>query len=95
VPTTQAPGKVLIESGLYAATASELIERLRRVPPGTASVMLIGHNPALHTLVATLAHAEEKFPTGALATLTFTGTWSELGDAPAELTGFVRPRDLG
>jgi phosphohistidine phosphatase len=92
----RAAGQVKIESGLYGASVSELIERLRRVPPGTASVMLVGHNPALQTLVATLAQhqEEEKFPTGALATLTFTCAWSRLEPACAELTRLVRPRDL-
>lgn len=114
-PRTSA--EVQIEPALYTATASELIERLRRVPPGTSSVMLIGHNPALHTLVATLARPEDppppareqgasapdgrldavrdKFPTGALAALAFTGAWSQLRPGCAELSDFVRPRDLG
>jgi phosphohistidine phosphatase len=93
----RAAAEILIEPELYEANASELVERLRRVPPGTASVMLIGHNPSLQTLVATLARPrkEEKFPTGALATLTLTGAWSALEPAGAELTGLVRPRELG
>jgi phosphohistidine phosphatase len=100
------PGEVRIEPELYGATANELIERLRRVSPGTSSVMLLGHNPGLQALVSTLAAREspagagwldavgEKFPTGALATLTFTCAWSRLGPGGAELTGFVRPKDL-
>lgn len=104
------PAEVRIERNLYAASAAELIERLRRVPPATRSVMLIGHNPALQTLVCTLAEhegtrgqasaggllaaAQGKFPTGALATLALACRWRELGPGSAELTGFVRPRDL-
>jgi phosphohistidine phosphatase len=89
-------GEVLIEPELYGASSGALIERLRRVPRGTSSVMLIGHNPALHDLLATLAPGQEvaKFPTGALATLTFTCAWSQLGPSCAELSAFIRPRDL-
>jgi phosphohistidine phosphatase len=98
-------GQTLIEPQLYAATASDLIERLRRVPDPTASVMLIGHNPGLQMLVlglaagkategANLAAVSHKFPTAALATLELTGDWSELRPGGAVLSWFVRPKDL-
>ena len=38
---------VRLEDGLYAASAEELLERLRTVPEDVASVLLIGHNPGL------------------------------------------------
>ena len=60
--------------------------------------MLIGHNPAMEDLTVLLtdaaALAGEKFPTGALATLTFSGSWRQLGPGKAELESFVRPREL-
>ncbi len=96
----QPPGEVMIEPGLYGASASQLLERLRRVPDDFESVMLIGHNPALEDLTLTLARrgtelAGHKFPTGALATLTFSGPWHALAPEEATLTGFVKPRELG
>jgi phosphohistidine phosphatase len=101
-----APGCVtVIEPELYAANAATVLERLRGVPPATPSVMVVGHNPSLHVLVArlargdaanaTLAAVRQKFPTGAVATLSFACDWSELGSGRAELTAFVRPKDLG
>lgn len=60
----------------YAASAEELLERLRALPDTAGSAMIIGHNPGLQTLALTLASRgaelpklEQKFPTGALATL--------------------------
>jgi phosphohistidine phosphatase len=44
-----------IEVELYGASWRQLIERLRRVPAETASVMVIGHNPAMQMLVLRLA----------------------------------------
>jgi phosphohistidine phosphatase len=41
-----------------------------------------------------LAEVQRKFPTGALATLTFECEWSQLGPGCAKLAGFVRPRAL-
>ena len=35
-----------------------------------------------------------KFPTGALATLTFGGSWADLAPGTATLESFVVPRDL-
>jgi phosphohistidine phosphatase len=94
-------GAVRVERELYGASASQLLERLRRVPDETQSVMLIGHNPAVQELALELAadgdqlaDVERKFPTCALATLSLPGTWSELEAGAAELVAFVRPKDL-
>jgi phosphohistidine phosphatase len=95
-----APGRHLIEPGLYSATTHELLARLRHVPEDVESVMVIGHNPTMQTLVLSLASGRElsdvqaKFPTGALATLTFESCWSELSPGCARLTAFVRPKEL-
>src|SRR5690348_2022253 len=69
---------VRVEEGLYGASAQELLARLRRVPRGVESVMLIGHNPGMQDLALSLGRGggaiDEigvKFPTGALATLVF------------------------
>ena len=93
-------GEVSVEQELYGASADDLLDRLRRVPDGVESVMLIGHNPAMQDLALTLAgggaeQVERKFPTGALATLSFAGEWSELAPGGAELVAFVRPKQLG
>ena len=70
-----------LEAELYAASSDELLERIRVVPEAVASVMLIGHNPGLQDLAVVLASAgpkldqlKAKFPTAALATLTFPKT---------------------
>ncbi len=90
---------VEIEDGLYDASADELLARLRGVEDDVESVLLIGHNPAIQDLAATLAAApntlaERKYPTGGLAGLAFTGSWSRLQPGAAELLFFVIPRDL-
>jgi phosphohistidine phosphatase len=92
---------VRIEDAVYTATAGDLLDLLHRVAPGTESVMVIGHNPSLQELALTLAaggpeleRLSEKFPTAALATLTFAGDWEELARGGAKLTAFVTPREL-
>lgn len=93
--------EVRIESGLYEASAAGLLSRLQRLGEDVPSVMLIGHNPSMERLALDLATSgpelaalAEKYPTGALATLEFEGTWGALEPDAARLVGFVRPRDL-
>ncbi len=100
-------GEHVIEPELYGASCEDVLERLHRVPEAVQSVMLVGHNPALGALVLRLtddhdgsdgsgvAEVRRKFPTGALATLTFDGTWTELSPRSARLAAYVRPKSLG
>ena len=100
------PGELCVAPWLYGASGDELIEHLRALPDSAASVMVIGHNPGLQSLVLKLAadgdgqpdpelgEVARKFPNGALATLEFSGSWSQLARGCARLTGFVRPRSL-
>jgi phosphohistidine phosphatase len=99
-------GRHLIERELYDASTNDLVARLQRVPAEVETVMVIGHNPTMQSLVlrlaspgsdgagALLSDVQSKFPTGALATLTFGSSWSELGPGCARLTAFVRPKVL-
>jgi phosphohistidine phosphatase len=80
---------------LYAASEQTLLDLLRGVPAEIESVLVVGHNPGLEDLGTALSGtAQEKFPTGALATLSFEGTWDELEPGVCELVGFVVPREL-
>jgi phosphohistidine phosphatase len=92
---------VQIKPELYAATAADLLEALRKVPDEVESVMLIGHNPGIQDLALSLARdrpeiarVRGKFPTAALATLELTASWRELAPRTAELVSFVKPKEL-
>lgn len=93
--------EIQVEDELYAASADDLLARLRRVPAGVESVMMIGHAPALPELARRLAgggvareRIRGKFPTAALATLSFEGGWQALAPGASELVTFVKPREL-
>jgi phosphohistidine phosphatase len=98
----QLPAPVALEEELYAASARELLERVRRLPDGVASVLLIGHNPGLHELARTLVASgadrqrlEAKFPTAALATLVIAdASWKRLAPGDAVLTAYIAPKQL-
>jgi len=102
------PVEIQVEDELYGAPMGELLRRLRKVPAPTPSVMLIGHNPAIHELALALTspgtsrarsvdglkQLKVKFPTGAMASLALPGPWKDLGDEPADLLEFALPREL-
>jgi phosphohistidine phosphatase len=93
------PGELEIDDRLYGASPGELLQRLRQVPDDVGAVMLVGHNPAMRDLAIELLSGDGdqlvgKFPTGALATLTFTGSWRALAAQRAELIAFLKPREL-
>jgi phosphohistidine phosphatase len=90
---------VRVEDELYGAASEALLERLRALPEGVGSVLLIGHNPGLQDLAVTLvsrdadrARLVAKFPTAALATLALPSWRLDPGDA--ELVDYVVPKQL-
>ncbi|MGH2719285.1 MAG: SixA phosphatase family protein [Actinomycetota bacterium] len=92
--------QIEIEEELYGAGSGDVLRRLRKVAPDTGSVMVIGHNPAIQELAVMLARNPEdlvrlrdKYPTAALATLSFPGEWKNLGETAAVLEEFVVPRE--
>ena len=90
---------------LYLAAPSRLLEVVRRAPDSAASVMLVGHNPGMEHLAATLAGPRSKpkalaalhakFPTAALAEIEFeAASWRDVAPGTGRLRRFVRPKDL-
>ncbi len=90
---------------IYLASASTLLDVIHELPEGADSALLIGHNPGLEDLVLMLVpdragdllrdSVEEKFPTAALAVITFDIVdWHAVRSNGGTLVRFVRPRDL-
>jgi phosphohistidine phosphatase len=94
--------EVVIDAELYTFDAQPLLARVRSVPDGVASVMVVGHNSAIQDLAVTLARSGDrladlhaKYPTGALAELELDApSWSGIGPGDGALTRFVTPRSL-
>jgi phosphohistidine phosphatase len=86
---------IRLEEGLYGAGVDAVLGRLREVDDAIGSVLVVGHNPTLHGLALALtgrSDALERFPTGALASITFTTGWGELAEGGGELSGLFFPR---
>ncbi len=89
---------------IYDASAADLLDILQHRGGGARTVLLIGHNPGLQTLVlqlagsgdaAHLAFISEKFPTAALAILTFDSDyWRDISPGSGRLETFTAPKLL-
>lgn len=90
---------------IYLASAASLLDVVHELPAGAESALLIGHNPGLEDLILMLIpdragdalrdSVEEKFPTAALAVMTFDiADWQAVRADGGTLVRFTRPRDL-
>lgn len=87
---------------LYMAPDYRIIGRLRALPGDIQSVLLIGHNPGIEDAAIRLCgtgkeksldRMRKKYPTGALAMITFESV-EAIGEGAGCLEAFVRPKDL-
>jgi phosphohistidine phosphatase len=89
-------GEIELLRELYLAAPIAYIDAARQVDGDPARVLLVGHNPAVNTLVRELTSSDEVMPTAALARIELPVLrWSELDlEVEAELLGLWRPREL-
>ena len=104
----EASPEVQYEDALYLADWPKLLEAVRATPDAPSPLLMIGHNPGMEQLaMAMTAKAKssaaralanvmaEKFPTGALAVLSFRGeSWEDIKPGRGRLADFVRPKDI-
>ncbi|HQY98397.1 MAG TPA: histidine phosphatase family protein [Propionicimonas sp.] len=90
---------VRTSEAIYHAWAGELLGELHDLDESVHIALLIGHQPTLGDLIATLAkpsaltdRVSAKFPTAGLAVLTYRGAWKTLGAGKASLKRFEIPR---
>lgn len=88
---------------IYEGDAADLLALIKGRAAQANTLLLVGHNPALHELAASLSGAGSdadaatrmtaRFPTCALARFTLPD-WHTLEPGQAGLTDYVVPRDL-
>ena len=100
---------VSFERRVYQASAEQLLDLVRGVRSAVTTLLIVGHDPAMHQLALMLAgtaspagggaaaddlaRMRAKFPTAAVAVLELTGNWDQLGPGMAHLAAFVVPRE--
>jgi phosphohistidine phosphatase len=104
LPYLGGEGRVSIDPKLYDSGPSDYLGAIARSGNDASTLMVIGHNPAIHATAQLLIGDSEpglaadlaaKYPTGALAVIDFAQAgWSRLDPHSGFLTAFLKPRDL-
>ncbi len=79
------------DARVYAGSARSLLGVLQDLPDEVGTVVLVGHNPGVEDLVASLTGRDVSMPTSALAVIALPGPWPAAGSTPAELRAQGRP----
>ena len=87
---------VTFEQRAYGASALTLLYLARELPGRCRAALIVGHNPGISDLAASLAEEEShlRFPTAAVAVLEFDGDWPDLGPGHTRLLDFAVPDDM-
>lgn len=93
--------RTVYEERLYEASPGEIIALLNETSDDVTSVLVIGHNPGMHSVADALtARAEgdllarmnrSGFPTSAYAVIGFTGSWKTVAHDVGTLRGYWTP----
>lgn len=93
--------EVLLTDDLYAASAGEMLEVIRRTPESVGTLIVVSHNPGTQYLALALADethpdlvakAHGGYPTNTLTVLEFDGVWAGLDPAGASIVAVESPR---
>ena len=80
---------------IYEASLNDLKSILLKHAGDAASVMLIGHNPAMEELLLYLTGESEDFPTAALAKIQLDSDgWNKIYSGGGQLEWLIKPREL-
>lgn len=89
-------GKIAIESSLYGGGYEAYLDVLRHQPDTYQTVLMVGHNPDIETLLQTLTGNEIRMSTCSIALVNIhVDKWVNLTDGiKAELGKVWRPKEL-
>ena len=98
------PPPLHYDDRLYLASPDRMAAVIAERGVGATQLLLVGHNPGMHSLANRLAATGEqslraalaaKLPTAGLALIGFAANdWGEIATRGGELRGFWRPREI-
>ena len=89
-------GEILLDPRLYLACPADILSLLTTVRENAGTVMIVGHNPGLETLVEQLTGERQDLPTAALAQIGLPiEQWRDLKRSTrGTLVGLWRPKEV-
>ncbi|PZF85937.1 SixA phosphatase family protein [Jiangella anatolica] len=92
----------VVSDDVYYASAGDLLEIVRALPPEALSAAIVGHNPGIGMLanalddgaseVAETARMRAGFPTASVAVFAVDGDWATVDPGAVRLTGYAVAR---
>ena len=80
---------------LYFGSVDKAIKLIKGLNNNLSSVLLVGHNPAMHILLEEITGKTiDSFSTCALAQICIENSWKDLSLKNCELKSFIRPKEL-
>ena len=99
--------ETVFESRVYGAPSAELLDLARETPAQVGTLLIVGHDPAMRGLTLELASEQPsdaeaealgrvrtKYPTAAIAVLSFSAGWAALSPGQAHLAKFAVPDEF-
>lgn len=87
--------KLRYDENIYEASVNTLANLLRAIDDSVNSVMLVGHNPGMESLIYYLSGEMQPMPTAAVAWLEYGGDdWRSLDNASCRLLKVLRPKEI-
>lgn len=89
----EVPATVRVLGGLYGAGVAEVLTTVQMAETAVRTVLLVGHNPAMHELTLLLATdaPDDGLSPGTAVVLDVTCAWADLGPGCAALRSRHRP----
>lgn len=88
------PAGTAFEPKIYDNDPGLLLSLVAEAPDDAGTVLLVGHNPAVHQFVHDLTGAApDRFPTCALAVVDLPGVWADVRPGLGTLVTFRSPKD--
>jgi phosphohistidine phosphatase len=88
------PSKISYDERIYEASTARLLAVMGEIADGIDSVMIVGHNPGMESLIWYLTGKMEPMPTAALAVIELNvDRWSDVSEGGSLLITLIRPKD--
>lgn len=88
-------GELIEDNRIYLASAAMLLDVIYDLPEANERIMLVGHNPGMEDLIASLGGGAVRMPTAAIASLRlYADTWADVQPGDAHLKWLVKPKIL-
>ena len=87
--------KATYSDQLYFGDTTNIINDLKKLDERFKNILIVGHNPTLHSLVESLTNEKiSRFTTCNLAIMLYEGDWIELNSHKCSLKSLIKPKEI-